>query len=167
MLDRVPTENICSVAASAEQLALRDAVHACAERTTPIAAVRAADPAALRACWAALAEVGVFGVALPAELGGAGGTVPDAAAALEQAAAELLPGPVLPTVLAGLLLARHPDAAVAKELLSAWTRARCAPRVTPTVRRCPARWGPYSARDRRPPRCYSARSTRTAVRSGS
>jgi len=117
MLDRVPTENICSVAASAEQLALRDAVHACAERTTPIAAVRAADPAALRACWAALAEVGVFGVALPAELGGAGGTVPDAAAALEQAAAELLPGPVLPTVLAGLLLARCPDAAVAKELL--------------------------------------------------
>ena len=117
MLDRVPTENICSVAASAEQLALRDAVHACAERTTPIAAVRAADPAALRACWAALAEVGVFGVALPAELGGAGGTVPDAAAALEQAAAELLPGPVLPTVLTGLLLARCPDAAVAKELL--------------------------------------------------
>jgi hypothetical protein len=117
MLERVPTENICSVAASAEQLALRDAVHACAERTTPIAAVRAADPAARHACWAALAEVGVFGVALPAELGGAGGTVPDAAAALEQAAAELLPGPVLPTVLAGLLLARCPDAAVAKELL--------------------------------------------------
>ena len=117
MLERVPPDNICSVAASAEQLALRNAVHACAERTTPIAAVRAADPAALRACWAALAEVGVFGVALRAELGGAGGTVPDAAAALEQAAAELLPGPVLPTVLAGLLLARCPDAAVAKELL--------------------------------------------------
>jgi len=117
MLDAVPTENISSVATTGEQLALRDAVRACAERTAPVPAVRGADPAALRACWAALAEIGVFGVAVAAELGGAGGTVPDAAAALEQAAAELLPGPVLPTVLAGLLLARCPDAAVAKELL--------------------------------------------------
>ncbi|HEX4360339.1 MAG TPA: acyl-CoA dehydrogenase [Pseudonocardia sp.] len=112
-----PTENISSVATTGEQLALRDAVRACAERTEPITAVRGVDPAGARACWAGLAGIGVFGVGVPAELGGAGGTVPDAAAALEQAAAELLPGPVLPTVLAGLLLARRPDAAVAKELL--------------------------------------------------
>ena len=121
MLDAVPTElpseNISSVATTGEQLALRASVRACAEWTAPIAAVRGPDPTAARACWAGLAEIGVFGVGVPADLGGAGGTVPDVAAALEQAAAELLPGPVLPTVLAGLLLARRPDAAVAKELL--------------------------------------------------
>jgi 3-oxochol-4-en-24-oyl-CoA dehydrogenase len=106
-----------SLADSAEQRALRDAVRASAARARPIGAVRGGDPAALRACWAALAEIGVFGVALPVEVGGAGGTVADAAAALGQAASALFPGPVLSTVLAGLLLARCPDAAVAKELL--------------------------------------------------
>ncbi|MDT7772452.1 MAG: 3-oxochol-4-en-24-oyl-CoA dehydrogenase [Pseudonocardiales bacterium] len=96
---------------------LRDAVRTAATRTRPIAAVRDGDPAAARACWAALAEVGVFGAALPVDVGGAGGTVSDVAAALEQAASALFPGPVLPTVLAGLLMARCPDAAVTKELL--------------------------------------------------
>ncbi|MDT7569374.1 MAG: 3-oxochol-4-en-24-oyl-CoA dehydrogenase, partial [Pseudonocardiales bacterium] len=96
---------------------LRDAVRTAATRTRPIAAVRDTDPAAARACWAALAEVGVFGAALPVDVGGAGGTVSDVAAALEQAASALFPGPVLPTVLAGLLMARCPDAAVTKELL--------------------------------------------------
>jgi alkylation response protein AidB-like acyl-CoA dehydrogenase len=94
-----------SLASTPEQRALTDAVGAAAARCRPIAALRAQDPAGLAACWTALAEVGVFGVALPAEVGGAGGTVPDAAAALQRCAAELVPGPVLPTVLAGLLLA--------------------------------------------------------------
>ena len=38
-------------------------------------------------------------------MGGADGTVADLAAALEQVTAALVPGPVMPTLLAGLLLA--------------------------------------------------------------
>jgi alkylation response protein AidB-like acyl-CoA dehydrogenase len=105
------------IASSEEQQALCEAVRAAASRAQSIESVRSGEPAAVRACWAALAEIGLFGVALPADLGGAGGTVPDAAAALEQCAAELVPGPVLPTVLGGLLLAGCPDSAVAKEWL--------------------------------------------------
>ena len=41
---------------------------------------------------------------MPGEAGGAGGTLTDLAAALEQLAIALVPGPVMPTVLAGLLL---------------------------------------------------------------
>jgi alkylation response protein AidB-like acyl-CoA dehydrogenase len=64
-----------------------------------------------------LAELGVLGIALPEDLGGAGGRVIDAAAALEQAAAMLVPGPVLTGVLAGLLLNRHAVPDTAKRLL--------------------------------------------------
>ena len=41
-------------------------------------------------------------------MGGADGTVTDLAAALEQVTAALIPGPVMPTLLAGLLLAGGP-----------------------------------------------------------
>jgi alkylation response protein AidB-like acyl-CoA dehydrogenase len=51
-----------------------------------------------------LADLGIFSIAVPAEAGGAGGTVADLAAALEQLTIALVPGPVTPTVLAGLLL---------------------------------------------------------------
>jgi alkylation response protein AidB-like acyl-CoA dehydrogenase len=70
-------------------------------------------------CWAGLADLGVFSIAVPAEAGGAGGTVADLAAALEQLTRALAPGPVLPTVLAGLVLADHSDLPTAKELLPA------------------------------------------------
>ena len=46
-------------------------------------------------------ELGVFAIALPAAAGGAGGTVAELAAALEQLTESLVPGPVLPTLLAG------------------------------------------------------------------
>ena len=51
-----------------------------------------------------LADLGIFSISIPAEAGGAGGTVTDLAAALEQLAIALVPGPVTPNVLAGLLL---------------------------------------------------------------
>ncbi len=100
-----------------EQRALQDAVREAAVRAGAVQAARESGAQADKACWAALADVGVFGVALPVEVGGAGGTVADAAAALEQCAAEMVPGPVLSTVLAGLLLARAGDSPSAKELL--------------------------------------------------
>src|SRR5215469_1143228 len=55
--------------------------------------------------WAALAELGVFSVGLPAAAGGADGTTVDVAVVAEQLAGVLAPGPVLPTLLAGLVLA--------------------------------------------------------------
>ncbi|WP_435155853.1 acyl-CoA dehydrogenase family protein [Amycolatopsis sacchari] len=56
-------------------------------------------------------------VALPEELGGVGGTVTDLAVGLAEAAAALTPGPLFGTALAGLVLARRPDSALAKELV--------------------------------------------------
>ena len=52
-----------------------------------------------------LAGLGLFSIAVPEAAGGAGGTLTDLAAALEQLTVALVPGPVLPTALAGLLLA--------------------------------------------------------------
>jgi len=53
--------------------------------------------------WPELARLGVFSLTRPEE----GGSLVDLAAVLEQAADSLVPGPVLPTALAGVLLARH------------------------------------------------------------
>ncbi len=53
-----------------------------------------------------MADLGVFSIALPEDLGGAGGTVADVAVVAEQLAVALAPGPLLPTLLAGLVLAR-------------------------------------------------------------
>ena len=69
--------------------------------------------------WAALAGLGVFSIALPEAAGGDGGTIADLAAALEQLTVALAPGPVTPTLLAGLLLRGHADLPAARELLPA------------------------------------------------
>jgi alkylation response protein AidB-like acyl-CoA dehydrogenase len=61
----------------------------------------------------------VFGIALPAAVGGDGGTVADLAAALEQLTLSLVPGPVLPTLLAGLVAAPLAGRPGAADLLSA------------------------------------------------
>jgi alkylation response protein AidB-like acyl-CoA dehydrogenase len=52
----------------------------------------------------AVAEMGLAGIAVPEELGGAGGTVVDLAVALEAAAASLVPGPLLGTAVASVAL---------------------------------------------------------------
>ena len=58
----------------------------------------------LAAIWKQVAALGLFSIAVPEELGGDGGSLADVATALEQTGAALVPGPVLPTVLAGVLL---------------------------------------------------------------
>jgi 3-oxochol-4-en-24-oyl-CoA dehydrogenase len=75
--------------------------------------------AALEEHWNALADLGIFSIALPAAVGGADGTVADLAAAIEQLTYALVPGPVMPTLLAGLLLRDRADLPAAKELLPA------------------------------------------------
>ncbi|WP_344965670.1 acyl-CoA dehydrogenase family protein, partial [Crossiella cryophila] len=98
------------IAVTAEQQALHESVLAYGQGAGAIAAVRAqerGDPA-WRRLWPGLVDLGVTGIAVPEELGGAGGTVVDLAVALEAAAEALIPGPILPTALAGLVLADQP-----------------------------------------------------------
>jgi 3-oxochol-4-en-24-oyl-CoA dehydrogenase len=92
------------IATTQEQQALQASLRDWAKRADPIAVVRQGPSTAL------MAELAAFGVfAIPLD----GGTVTDLAAALEQLACVLAPGPVLPTALASLLLARsgRPDLA--------------------------------------------------------
>ena len=100
-----------SIAITGEQLAIQDSVRDVAARVDLLATVRAQEPgtgdgtcADWRAHWSDLATLGLFGVAVPERLGGIGGTLVDQAAAVEQAAEHLVPGPVLPTVLTALVL---------------------------------------------------------------
>ncbi len=94
------------IATTQEQQALQASLRDWAKRADPIAVVRRGPSTALLA---ELTALGVFAIPLD------GGTVTDLAAALEQLACVLAPGPVLPTALANLLLARsgRPDLAEA------------------------------------------------------
>jgi alkylation response protein AidB-like acyl-CoA dehydrogenase len=126
------------VAISQEQLAVQASIRDWARRAGTLGLVRRLEPgprpggdldgaagrpdetagdALCGDCWNGLAGLGVFSIAVPAEAGGAGGTVADLAAAVEQLTSSLVPGPVMPTLLAGLVLAGQPDLPAAKELL--------------------------------------------------
>ena len=126
------------IAATDEQLALQASIRDWAERAGPLALVRGLEPgldpgspeaggpepgspgpASGGPCWGDLAGLGVFSIALPAAAGGAGGTVADLAAALEELTLALVPGPVLPTLLAGLVLAPHAGLPAVPPLLTA------------------------------------------------
>ncbi|SFW89762.1 acyl-CoA dehydrogenase [Amycolatopsis australiensis] len=111
------------VALTEEQAALAEAIHAWSAAHHPREAVRAAETGAAAGIPAGFAGLGLFGVALPAAAGGADGSVADLAAGLAAAAEELVPGPVLGTALAGLLLA---DVPAAKELLPALAEGEAA-----------------------------------------
>lgn len=89
-----------------EQSAARDLVRSWAAASGAIDAVREVehDPAAWRAPYQAFAELGIFGVAVPEESGGAGSSVEDLCAMIDEAAAALVPGPVATTALATLLV---------------------------------------------------------------
>ncbi|MBC6448294.1 acyl-CoA dehydrogenase [Actinokineospora xionganensis] len=100
------------IAVTEEQRAIQDAVRAVAARVDPHRSVREHVPH----CTRELIDLGVLGMAVSAEFGGAGGSVSDLAAALEQSAYELFGGPLLTSALAGLLLAES-GTPEAKELL--------------------------------------------------
>ena len=105
------------IAMTQEQRALQASLRDWAKRTNPIALVRALEPQVPPR----MGGQGGLGGRHPPRIGGLrgvappglaelipldGGTVTDLAAALEQLADALAPGPVLPTALASLLLAR-------------------------------------------------------------
>uniref|UniRef100_UPI0035A227C7 acyl-CoA dehydrogenase family protein n=1 Tax=Nocardia amamiensis TaxID=404578 RepID=UPI0035A227C7 len=75
----------------------------------PIATMRTGSADYWRAYWPALAEIGIFRVAVAEDAGGAGGSVADLAVLMEQAAHDLVGGPVLATALANLITAGSLD----------------------------------------------------------
>lgn len=84
--------------------------------TTAIRDVEQGKPDAWRPVYSRLAELGIFGVAIPEELGGAGGSIEDLCAMVEEAAKALVPGPVATTALVTVVLS---EADPAPELLGA------------------------------------------------
>jgi alkylation response protein AidB-like acyl-CoA dehydrogenase len=93
-----------------EQFAIREMVRSWAgssESSGPVVAVRAVEqgePDAWRSPYGGLADLGIFGVAIPEELGGAGGSIEDLCVMIDEAAAALVPGPVATTALATLVV---------------------------------------------------------------
>ena len=93
-----------------EQFAARELVRDWARSSDSSGATRAvargrqgkAD--AWRPVFARLADLGLFGVAVPEDRGGAGGSIEDLCAMVEEAAKALVPGPVATTALATLVL---------------------------------------------------------------
>jgi alkylation response protein AidB-like acyl-CoA dehydrogenase len=96
-----------SATATDEQFAARELVRSWAAGSGAVKAARdieQGDPNAWRAPYSSLAQLGIFGVALPEESGGAGGTVDDLCAMVDEAAAALVPGPVATTAVATLVV---------------------------------------------------------------
>jgi alkylation response protein AidB-like acyl-CoA dehydrogenase len=92
---------------ASEQFAARELVRSWAASAAVVQAVRDVEQGkvdAWRTAYRGVAELGIFGVALPEEHGGAGGTADDLCAMVDEAAAALVPGPVATTALATLVL---------------------------------------------------------------
>jgi alkylation response protein AidB-like acyl-CoA dehydrogenase len=90
-----------------EQFAARELVRDWAAGSGATEAVRdieQGEPKAWRPLYDGLAGLGLFGVAVPEESGGAGGSIEDLSAMVEEAAKALVPGPVVTTALATLVV---------------------------------------------------------------
>ncbi|MBS9533158.1 acyl-CoA dehydrogenase family protein [Mycobacterium sp. M1] len=92
---------------SDEQLAARELVRdwaAAAGTAEAIRAVELGEPDAWRKVFDRVAELGLFGMAVPEDLGGVGGRLEDLCAMVDEAAKALVPGPVATTALATLVV---------------------------------------------------------------
>ncbi len=90
-----------------EQFAARELVRDWAASSAATAAVRDVEqgkPDAWRPVFSRLADLGLFGVAVPEDCGGAGGSIEDLCAMVDEAAKALVPGPVATTALATLVV---------------------------------------------------------------
>jgi 3-oxochol-4-en-24-oyl-CoA dehydrogenase len=90
-----------------EQFAARELVRDWAAGSGATEAARdieQGEPNAWQPVFAGLAGLGLFGVAVPEDCGGAGGSIDDLAAMVEEAARALVPGPVATTALATLVV---------------------------------------------------------------
>ncbi|MCV7044172.1 acyl-CoA dehydrogenase [Mycobacterium frederiksbergense] len=92
---------------TSDEIAARELVRSWAGSSGAIEATRnveLGDPDAWRAPYSAFAQLGAFGVAVPEEFGGAGSTIADLLAMVDEAAAALVPGPLATTALATLVV---------------------------------------------------------------
>ena len=115
-----------SVTTTDHQHAARDLVRSWASGSGAIPAIRAVEQGDLdawRKPFRGLAELGLFGVAVQESQGGAGGGVDDLCAMVEEAGRALVPGPVLTTALATLLLGSTGVDAEALEALMSGSRS--------------------------------------------
>lgn len=89
------------------QEAARDAVRQWAKSAAVIESVRKleSEPDGWGPAYAGLAELGIFGVAVPEAAGGSGAGFDDMIAMVDEAAAALVPGPVATSALAAVVLA--------------------------------------------------------------
>jgi alkylation response protein AidB-like acyl-CoA dehydrogenase len=94
-----------------EQFAARELVREWAQKLAAASSVTAAirdveqgKPDAWRSVFDGLAGLGLFGVAVPEDCGGAGGRIDDLCAMVDEAAKALVPGPVATTALATLVV---------------------------------------------------------------
>jgi hypothetical protein len=89
-----------------EQFAARELVRDWARRggTAAVREIEQGKPDAWRPVFASLAELGLFGVAVAEDCGGAGGSIEDLCAMVEEAAKALVAGPVATTALATLIV---------------------------------------------------------------
>ncbi|MDX6326694.1 MAG: 3-oxochol-4-en-24-oyl-CoA dehydrogenase, partial [Nocardioidaceae bacterium] len=66
-------------------------------------------PKVFETVWDSLTDLGVPGIPVPEALGGAGGSLLDVAVAVEACAGAMVPGPVLPTLLAAVVLSAEKE----------------------------------------------------------
>ncbi|WP_067698610.1 acyl-CoA dehydrogenase [Nocardia jejuensis] len=98
-----------TIATTDEHKAVQESMRGWAAAVRPIATMRTGATDYWREYWSRLADLGIFRVAVAEESGGAGGSVADLAVLVEQAAHDLVGGPVLSTALAGLVAAEMLD----------------------------------------------------------
>ncbi|WP_328390268.1 acyl-CoA dehydrogenase [Nocardia sp. NBC_00416] len=92
-----------TIATTDEHKAVQQSMSGWAAAAQPIATMRADATDFWRTYWATLTELGIFHVAVAEDSGGAGGSVSDLAVFIEQAAHDMVGGPVLTTAIAGLV----------------------------------------------------------------
>ncbi|MBF6332745.1 acyl-CoA dehydrogenase family protein [Nocardia transvalensis] len=92
-----------TIATTDEHKAVQESMRGWSASVRPIATMRSGIPDYWREFWPSLVDLGIFRVAVPEAAGGADGTVGDLAVLIEQAAHDLVGGPVLATALAGLV----------------------------------------------------------------
>jgi alkylation response protein AidB-like acyl-CoA dehydrogenase len=93
---------------TSEQFAARELVRDWASASGATVAARAIEQGesdAWRPVFGSLTDLGLFGVAVPEDCGGAGGSIEDLCAMVEETAKVLVPGPVATTALATLVVA--------------------------------------------------------------
>ncbi|WP_072803782.1 acyl-CoA dehydrogenase [Rhodococcoides yunnanense] len=95
-----------TIATTEEQRDIQKSIGSWVSSARPTETLRADELTGWRTLWPALAEFGLFSVAVEESAGGAGGTVADLAAMIEATAAGLVGGPVVSTAVAALVLAR-------------------------------------------------------------